>query len=189
VILTCLRHAESENVVAGASGALPDAPLTVRGEAQARAVLIGTGTVYASAAVRARRTAELLGGGGHRVVVRPGLAEFGIGAREGVVDAALRRETADVLHAWVVAGDLDRRVADGETGHQVLARMTAVLTEIAAAGADAGLVGHVGSLTLTLSVLCRLGGTVWGAPLPHAVPFAVRWDGDRWECPQWPSPG
>lgn len=71
----------------------------------------------------------------------------------------------------------------------MLVRTTAALIDIAAAGADAALVGHVGSLTLALSVLAGLGGTVWGAPLPHAVPFAVRWEGNRWHCPRWPVPG
>jgi broad specificity phosphatase PhoE len=31
------------------------------------------------------------------------------------------------------------------------------------------------------------GGAVWGAPLPHAVPFTVRRDGSRWQCPCWPA--
>ena len=92
-----------------------------------------------------------------------------------------------MLRAWVVDGDLDRRVADGETGHDVLARMTAALTRIAAGGGRPALVGHVASLTLAISVLCGLGGAVWGAPLPHAAPFPVRWDGSRWHCPRWPA--
>ena len=87
----------------------------------------------------------------------------------------------------MVAGDLDRRLADGETGHAVLARMTAAFERIAAAGGDPALVGHVGSLTLAVSVLCGLDGTVGGAPLPHAVPFSVRRDGTRWHCPRWPG--
>lgn len=110
----CLRHAESENVVAGASGALPLSPLTPLGREQARRAapaLTGIRTVYASTALRA----------------------------------------------------------------------------LPAAGADAGLVGHVGSLTLAVGVLAGLGGAVWGAPLPHAVPFAVGWDGKRWHCPRWPG--
>ncbi|MFI6733777.1 histidine phosphatase family protein [Nonomuraea sp. NPDC050451] len=49
------------------------------------------------------------------------------------------------------------------------------------------LVGHVGSLTAGLSVLCGLGEQVWGAPLPHAVPFPVEWDGRSWRCASWPS--
>ena len=183
----CLRHAESENVVAGASGALPMAPLTARGFRQAAAVaevLGGIDRVYASSALRARQTAAALG---VDVVARDELVEIGLGAREGSTDPALQRETADVLRAWVVDGDLDRRVADGETGHDVLARMTAALGDVAAAGGRTALVGHVGSLTLALSVLCGLGGGVWGRPLPHAVLFPVRWDGRRWHCPQWPA--
>ncbi|MEV4801951.1 histidine phosphatase family protein [Nonomuraea sp. NPDC049421] len=48
-------------------------------------------------------------------------------------------------------------------------------------------VGHVASLTAGLAVLCGLGGRVWGAPLPHAEPFAVEWDGTAWRCGSWPA--
>lgn len=187
--LVCLRHAESENVVAGASGALPYAALTARGREQARALagtLSGVARAYASTAVRARETAELLD---DRVVQLPELAEIGLGAAEGQVDPALRRETADVLRAWVVDGELDRRVADGETGHAVLARMTIALDRIADRhpGERVAVVGHVGSLTLAVAVRCGLGGSVWGRPLPPAVPFRVTGGGTRWHCPRWPA--
>jgi alpha-ribazole phosphatase/probable phosphoglycerate mutase len=187
VEIVCLRHGESQNVLIGASGAVPEAPLTEHGRAQARAAGSGLGGIsrtYASATVRARETAALLGA---PVIELPGLGEMHVGSQEGVVDARLRRETAEVLRAWVVDGDLGRRVADGETGHQVLARMTAALEVIAAQPGRPALVGHVGSLTLAVSVLCGLGGAVWGAPLPHAVPFTVRRDGTRWHCPRWPT--
>jgi broad specificity phosphatase PhoE len=111
---------------------VPLAPLTRYGRAQATTLAAGqrsTGSTRAGGT--ARQTAELLGA---PVTVLPELAEIGIGAREGEVDAGLRRETAEVLRAWVVAGDLDRRVADGETGHAVLARMAAAFERIAAAG-------------------------------------------------------
>jgi alpha-ribazole phosphatase/probable phosphoglycerate mutase len=65
--------------------------------------------------------------------------------------------------------------------------MTAALEVVAAQPGRPALVGHVGSLTLAVSVLCGLGGAVWGAPLPHAVPFMVRRDGTRWHCPRWPA--
>ncbi|MEV4011119.1 histidine phosphatase family protein [Nonomuraea angiospora] len=56
------------------------------------------------------------------------------------------------------------------------------------AGQTVALVGHVGSLTAGLSVLCHgLGERVWGAPLPHAMPFPVEWDGRSWRCASWPS--
>ena len=184
--ILCLRHAESENVLAGASGVVPLAPLTERGRAQAAALAgeVWVSRVYASRAVRARQTAEVLDA---PLTVLPQLAEMSIGRREGQIDAALREETADVLRSWVVDGELDRRVADGETGHEVLSRMTTALTRVATEGGSPAVIGHVGSLTLALSVLCGLGGTVWDAPLPYAVPFVVHWDGTRWHCPSWPG--
>jgi broad specificity phosphatase PhoE len=192
VELVCLRHGESENVVAGASGQVPAAALTAAGREQVRAVrLTGITHAYASATVRARQTAEAFG---VPVTELAGLGEVGVGSREGAVDAGLRRETADVLRAWVVDGDLDRRVGDGESGHEVLARMGAALDLIAdrhpagAGGAGrAVVVGHVASLTVVASVLCGLGAAVWGSPLPHAVPFVLRRDGTRWHCPRWPG--
>jgi broad specificity phosphatase PhoE len=187
VDIVCLRHAESENVLAGASGAVPAAALTPPGLEQARALgrqLTGITHVYASATVRARQTAEQLGA---PVTELAGLGEMTVGAREGVVDAGLRRETADVLRAWVVDGDLARRVGDGESGHEILARMTAALDLVAGRPGRPAVVGHVGSLTLAASVLCGLGGAVWGTPLPHAVPFVLRRDGSRWHCPDWPG--
>ena len=116
-------------MVAGASGQVPAAPLTAAGREQVRAVrLTGIIHAYASATVRARQTAEAFG---VPVTELAGLGEVGVGSREGAVDAGLRRETADVLRAWVVGGDLDRRVGDGESGHEVLARMGAALDLIA----------------------------------------------------------
>jgi broad specificity phosphatase PhoE len=194
--LVFLRHAESENVVAGASGAIPMAPLTDRGREQAAhaaadPAVAAARVLYASTAVRVRQTAEIIARTkGAAVIFLPELVEVGIGGAEGVVDATLRRETAVVLEAWVVDGDLERRIADGETGHDVLARMRTALDGIAAehAGERAAVIGHVGSLTLALSVLCGLGSAVWGAPLPHAVPFAVQVEGPRWSCKDWPDP-
>jgi broad specificity phosphatase PhoE len=184
VEIVCLRHAESENVVAGASGAVPAAGLTRLGVTQAAGLDLAVDRAYVSDTVRARQTAAALN---VPVTVLPELAEMGVGSRDGLIDAALRRETADVLHAWVVEGDLDRRVGDGESGHEILARMTAALTAIAGNSGRPAVIGHVGSLTLAVTVLCGLGGTVWGTPLPPAAPFRLQWDGTRWHCPRWPA--
>lgn len=198
VRIWCLRHAESSNVVAGACGALPDATLTSTGRAQAAAAAAAlaayapTATrVYASSAVRAVETAEIITRG-LQLGVRPAslaeLVEVGIGSSEGAVDAQTRAETARVLHAWVVLGELNARVADGEDGHQVLARMTSALETIADGnpGGTVVLVGHVASLTAGLSALSGLGARVWGSPLPHAVPFRVDRHELTWRCVQWP---
>ncbi|WP_217919286.1 histidine phosphatase family protein [Actinomadura sp. BRA 177] len=146
--------------------------------------------IYSSTALRARQTAQLLAAPGIPVSALPALAEMGIGEQEGTNDPAVRARTAEVLHAWIVHQDLAQRVADGETGHQVVTRMTTALQRITAAHPDetVALVGHVASLTITLSRLCGLGAEVWGTPLPHAHPFLTEWDGTTWQCPTWPRP-
>jgi broad specificity phosphatase PhoE len=192
VRLWCLRHAESTNVVAGVAGAVPLAQLTPHGREQAVAAGLALAAepivrVYTSTALRARQTGELLGS--TDVTTMPGLVEVGIGSAEGSTDPDVRWRTAEVLHAWVVQRDLDQRVADGETGHDVLARMTAAFEALAAAhaGETVAVVGHVASLTVALAVLCGLGDRVWGSPLQHAEPFLVTGHIGSWQCPTWPA--
>jgi broad specificity phosphatase PhoE len=176
----CLRHAECE-ANAKVPGAGDDSRLTELGRRQAidaareLAAEPITG-IYSSTALRARETAELLG-------TAPGLP---ITAMPELVEADVR---AEVLRAWVVEQDLGRRAADGETGHQVVARVTAAFETIAGAhpGGTVAVVGHVASLTVALGRLCALGPGVWGTPLPHARPFTIEWDGRAWRCPAWPA--
>ena len=191
----CLRHAESENVTAGTAGAVPTAPLTARGCRQAldAAQILAAEPitrVYCSTALRARQTAgHLAAVPDLYVTVMPELVEVGIGEHEGTNDPAIRARTAQVLHAWVVEQDLGQRVSDGETGHQVVARVTAAFQKIARAhpGETVAVVGHVASLTVALGPLCALGSQVWGTPLPHARPFLVEWDGHARHCRAWPG--
>ncbi|MBO2459632.1 histidine phosphatase family protein [Actinomadura violacea] len=190
----CLRHAESENVVGGLSGALPDAALTAHGHRQAVAAaraLMPVEHVYASTAKRALQTADAIGQvQGVEVTAMAGLVEVGIGALEGAADTATRSRTAEVLHSWVVDGRLDERVADGETGHTVVRRVLEAFRTIEAehpGGGAVAVVGHVASLTAELSVMCGLGSAVWGAPLPHAVPFRILLDVQGWHCTAWPG--
>jgi broad specificity phosphatase PhoE len=192
--LICLRHGESANVINRQAGALPGAPLTARGRDQAAAAAARlhdqhAGTVYASSAIRSRQTAAIIASAlGLEVAVLPGLSEVGLGSKEGATDPATRRLVAQVLRAWIVDGDLSARVADGESGHDVAARVTAALTRIATAstGQPAIVIGHVASLTTGISALCRNGPVLWGAPLPHAVPFPLTRRGPRWHV-QWPA--
>ena len=212
----CLRHGESANVVDGLAGALPLAPLTARGREQAttagralrdQGVDQGVVRVCASTALRARETARLVAaelgpGAAQEVLALPELVEVGLGREEGSADPAVRARTAAVLHAWVVGQDLDARVADGENGHQVAARVRRAFDGLAdgfaggladgfaggLAGGTVVVVGHVASLTAGLGLLCGLGARVWGTPLAHAAPFEVhRGDDGRWVCPSWPG--
>jgi broad specificity phosphatase PhoE len=136
---------------------------------------------YTSAAVRAVDTGQIIATDlGVDLITLPGLGEVDLGSAEGATDPATRAETARVLHAWLVRGELTARVADGETGHQVLARITAALGTIAAdnPGRTVALVGHVASLTAGLAATCRLGASLWGTPLPPATPSSSS-DGAR----------
>jgi broad specificity phosphatase PhoE len=195
VRMWCLRHAESVNVTTGTAGAVPTAPLTAHGHHQAidTAQILADEPItriYSSTAVRARQTAEHLAAMPDLgVTAMPELVEVGIGTHEGTNDPTIRAWTAQVLHAWIVEQDLGQRVSDGETGHQVVARVTAAFQKIAKAhpGETVAVVGHVASLTVALGRLCALGSQVWGTPLPHARPFLVEWDGHAWHCPAWPG--
>jgi len=191
----CLRHGESENVIKRMAGAVPSEPLTERGHEQALIAarsLAGESIsgVYSSTAVRARQTAQPFAvASGVDVQAVPELVEGGVGRHEGSSDPAVRRRAAEVLRSWIVERDLGQRVADGESGHEVLKRMAAAFQQITERHTDETVlvVGHVASLTLALDQLCDLGATVWGAPLPHAEPFLVEWDGYSWRCPAWPA--
>jgi broad specificity phosphatase PhoE len=190
----CLRHGQSENVVRGMSGAVPAMPLTPQGHDQAHAaarVLADEPitAIYASPTLRTLQTAAPLAAA-HQldVSVLPGLTEGGIGSAEGSTDPEVRARAAEVLRQWIVDEDLDQRVADGESGHEVVARVTAAFEGIARDhdGETVVVVAHTGCLTTALSRLCGLGARAWGTPLPHAEPFLVTWDGG-WSCPAWPS--
>jgi alpha-ribazole phosphatase/probable phosphoglycerate mutase len=193
--LFCLRHGESENVLTGTAGVLPTAALTPHGWDQAitAAEVLRPESItkiYSSAAIRASDTAGIIAHIlGAETIQMPELLEVGIGSAEGATDPTTRASTAEVLRAWIVERDLSAQVADGETGHQVLARVCSALTTIASShrGQTVAVVGHVASLTVALNELCKLGGTIWGTPLPHAVPFLVEWDGNSWRCVSWPT--
>jgi broad specificity phosphatase PhoE len=177
----CLRHAEAEHVTTGTAGAVPIAPLTARGRQQAVVAAQQLSTepiarIYCSTALRARQTAALLATTpGLLITAMPELVEVGI--------------PAEVLRAWIVEQDLGQQVAGGETGHQVIARVTTAFRKIASnhPGETVAVVGHVASLTVALGRLCALGARVWGTPLPHARPFQVEGDGRTWRCPDWPG--
>lgn len=178
----CLRHAESENVITGAS-AVPTTPLTARGRHQAieaarQLAAEPIARIYSSTALRAQQTAAFLAiAPTLPITVMPELVEV--------------RCTAEELRAWVVEQNLGQRAADGDTGYQVVARVTAALQQIASThpGETIAVVGHVASLTVALGRLCALGPAVWDKPLPHARPFLVEWNNHAWHCPIWPVSG
>jgi broad specificity phosphatase PhoE len=198
--LHCLRHAEStDNAARVYSSRPPGADLSERGRAQADALRPPPGrrlaAVYASTALRALRTATALADPlGLPVHSTPDLLEYDIGALEGTpIPGTGDDPCLAVLRAWIVAGDLTARMADGESGHEVRTRFAAVMTAIAAAhpGENVALVSHVGTLTVGLLALCEnlTPDDVWGRPLPNATPLTVTFDGTTWRCARWPGVG
>jgi alpha-ribazole phosphatase/probable phosphoglycerate mutase len=140
--------------------------------------------------VRAVQTADVLASelGLPAPLPVSGLVEMGLGRHDGSADDGVRGQSAEVLRQWVVHGGLDARVADGESGHEVVARMTQALRGIASSnpGGVVALVGHVASLTALMAARCGIGPAIWDRPLPHAVPFRLDTDGQTWQCPAWP---
>ena len=140
-------------MLTGTAGVVPDAPLTPRGRTQAAMageVLASESItrIYSSTAIRASATAAIIADVlGVEAIQRPELLEVNIGVAEGSTDPAIRARTAAVLRDWIVERDLSARVADGETGYQVVARVCAALTAIAGNHQDqtVAIVGHVAS--------------------------------------------
>lgn len=149
------RHGETEwNAVRRVQG-WTDIPLSARGQCQAEALAVRLAdtrldAVYSSDLSRAERTAAPTAARhGLAVQMVPGLREKGFGDWEGLTQADLERDYADLWHRYHVARDLNALVPGGETWPQVQERLSAVLRRILAAhpGPEETvlLVGHGGS--------------------------------------------
>lgn len=135
--LLLIRHGQTPcNVSGELDTAVPGAPLTPLGRAQARAVPTALGHerisgVHASQLVRTQLTAAPLAEAhGLAVQVRAGLEEISAGELEMRGDPEARRAYISCLLAWV-HGDLDRPMPGGPDGHAFLGRYEAALQQIA----------------------------------------------------------
>lgn len=153
VSLIFARHGESHaNLLNVFANHEPSHPLTDRGREQARALarrLARSGRqvdrVFASPLRRAAQTARILGRElDAPVAVSDALREFGVGSYEGSGDRAHWREYDEVLAAWLVRGEGDRRVGGGENLHEIRARFRSLVEEVAGQAGTTVLVGHGG---------------------------------------------
>lgn len=190
------RHAESEdNVATTLSAAVPGRDLTERGRQQAAALAESVrdeavGHIYASPLTRARQTAQIVADRtGVGVTVLEDLREFSLGVHEGGTREDVVGPIDEAFFAWLLDGDLDRQIDGGESGREVLARFSAVMSEIADThrGQCVLVVSHGGTLSLGLTALCANLRPVFvrDHPLLNAARVDVEYDGDGWRAMRW----
>ena len=143
--------------------------------------------VWCSPLSRAVQTAEIAAGTlGVDVVVREDLREYGVGALAGT-PAHDKEYFEGVFRRWV-DGDPDAAIAGGERIDDLVARVQAVLEEIADEhrGEAALVVGHGGSLLATLPQLAGLPRSRgWGVTLPNCGVIGLDADADGWRITRW----
>ncbi|MGC0366877.1 broad specificity phosphatase PhoE [Rhodococcus sp. 27YEA15] len=197
--LILVRHGQTtSNVAQRLDTALPGAPLTSAGLAQAE--LLGQGLAAAppsilvsSLALRARQTAGYVErASGVSLDVRDGLHEVQAGDLEDRTDEVAHRLFGDTFRAWQ-SGDLGVRIPGGEAGYDVLERYVPVVNSLreqyldGSAGGDVVVVSHGAAIRLVAAQLAGVPGlfaaehhlanteTVELVPLP----------GGGWECLRW----
>ena len=145
------------------------------------------GRVWTSPMARAVQTAEIAAGVlGCDVAVREGLREFGVGAYAGTpVDPDPFWPT---IERWV-AGDLDARIEGAESGTELIARMRAVLEEVADShrGEAVLVVGHGGAICAGVPALAAnlTASFPLGRPLANCARIELTADGDGWWAESW----
>jgi probable phosphoglycerate mutase len=134
-----LRHGETEWSKSGQHTGRTDVPLTVAGRAQVRRLRrkLGRRTfalALSSPMSRALDTAGLAGFG-DRVEIDPDLHEWNYGKYEGMTTVEIRR-TVPGWSVWT------HPIPDGETAHEVAARVDRVIARVRSAPGDALLFAH-----------------------------------------------
>jgi broad specificity phosphatase PhoE len=197
--LVLVRHGQSHgNVERRLDTRPPGAELTDLGREQARDFgrrwPHGIAMVAHSVAVRAAQTAaEIADEHGLTPVELDGIHEAQVGELEDRNDDAAIEEFKTTYHRWH-KGDLDARLAGGESGRDVLDRYVPVLTQLRmryldddAWHGDIVVVSHGAAIRLTAATLA---GVDPGFALDHhlsnaeSVVLAPITDG-RWSCLHW----
>jgi probable phosphoglycerate mutase len=143
--------------------------------------------VWSSPLARAVQTAEIVAGVlGVDVVVREGLREFGVGDHAGGTgDSDPFRET---FASWQ-SGDFDARIPGAESGTEVIGRVGAVVSEVAAAhrGEAALVISHGGAICMAVPVLAAnlVPTHAVVLPLANCDVVALEADADGWVARSW----
>jgi broad specificity phosphatase PhoE len=134
-----IRHGQTEWSLSGQHTGRTDIPLTVRGEAEARALIpwlkqVRFGLVLTSPRQRARRTCELVGLG-REAEIEPDLAEWDYGDYEGKLSSDICQERPD----WNVFRD---GCPHGETPVEVSDRADRLIARLCTMNGNVALFSH-----------------------------------------------
>lgn len=145
--------------------------------------------VYASVALRARQTAELIARPHDlRVIVRDGIHEVDVGDLEGRSDLPSIEEFMSVYRSWH-AGNIDLPVPGGESGRQLLDRFLPVVDRIRAEhnGGLVVLVSHGAAIRLTAKTLASNVASMFADAhtVPNAGAVVLEYNGAGWHCLSW----
>lgn len=196
--LLLIRHGQTPNNVTGAiDTAVPGAPLTPLGHAQARAVPealrgVDVASVHASTLVRTQLTAAPLAeAAGAELQVHDGLREIGAGALEMRADEEAVRSYAECVAAWM-RGELDRAMPGGSTGHDFLERYDAALRAALGDHGDDDTVAafsHGAAIRVWTTNAARLDPEVTvRLRMPNTGMVVLVGDPERgWQVEQWPT--
>ncbi len=157
-----IRHGQSEsNVTAALDSQPPGAFLTEAGRAQAAELAIQLKdepleAIYVSGLARSQQTAEPLADAhGLTPTIDQRFNEVSAGHMEGSTEATHIGHYFDTVIAWF-HGEMDRVLADAESGSQALSRMSDALADIAESGAEcAAVIGHGTLMSIWCAVNCE----------------------------------
>jgi 2,3-bisphosphoglycerate-dependent phosphoglycerate mutase len=193
--LVFARHGESEaNILGEFSNTGTKHPLTVAGRAQAARLAArladqgGVHRILTSPLLRAQQTAQILAERlGVPVVADERLREFDVGQFEGTRDPSHWEEFAAVVAAWMLDGDVDRRVGGGESHAEIRARFVPLVQEVAALPGRTVLVGHGGLFLCMLPCVLSNVTVAWALahPLTPTDTVVARRAGERLVCSRW----
>jgi broad specificity phosphatase PhoE len=195
--LILVRHGQTaSNIVHRLDSRPPGAPLTELGHQQAQTLAQTLGgvefaAVVSSVAVRAQQTAAPLAAAvGTQVQVLDGLQETDAGVLEDREDREAHLEFVRVYGAWH-AGELDARIAEGESGREVLARFVPVVQQLRQRHLQQGagsvvLVSHGAAIRLVAAQLAGVDGDFAATySLPNTAMVVLQPTAEGWRCLQW----
>lgn len=194
--LLLIRHGQTPNNVAGAlDTGFPGAVLTPLGQAQAEALPealldVELAGLYASRLVRTQLTAAPLAADrGLEVVVTPGLEEIAAAEYEMRTDEEAVQAYVECVAGWM-AGELDRSLPGGSTGHAFWERYDAAVRSIAAEhGPDdtVAIISHGAAIRCFTTLAARLDvDAAYGLHLGNTGMAVLRGDPDGgWTLEQW----